>query len=123
MQISVTGHHIEVTDALKSYVDNKFQRLERHFDQFIHVHVILGVEKLRQKAEASIQINGAKVFADATHEDMYAAIDGLVDKLDRQVIKHKEKKAITVILLRPRLAMRLEHICICGGDINPRYLH
>jgi putative sigma-54 modulation protein len=91
MQISVTGHHIEVTDALKDYVDTKFQRLERHFDQLIHVHVVLGVEKLRQKAEASIQVNGAKVFADATHEDMYAAIDGLIDKLDRQVLKHKEK--------------------------------
>jgi putative sigma-54 modulation protein len=93
MQISVTGHHIEVTDALKDYVDTKFQRLERHFDQLIHIHVVLSVEKLRQKAEASIQVNGAKVFADATSEDMYAAIDGLIDKLDRQVIKHKEKKS------------------------------
>jgi putative sigma-54 modulation protein len=93
MQISVTGHHVEVTDALKSYVDSKFQRLERHFDQVINVHVVLSVEKLRQKAEASILINGAKVFADEIHEDMYAAIDGLIDKLDRQVLKHKEKKS------------------------------
>jgi putative sigma-54 modulation protein len=93
MQISVTGHHVEVTDALKDYVDTKFQRLGRHFDQLIHIHVVLSVEKLRQKAEASIQLNGAKVFADAVHEDMYAAIDGLTDKLDRQVIKHKEKKS------------------------------
>jgi putative sigma-54 modulation protein len=92
MQISVTGHHVEITDALKKYVDNKFQRLERHFDHLIHIHVILGVEKLRQKAEASISINGATIFADAIHEDMYAAIDSLIDKLDRQVIKHKEKK-------------------------------
>lgn len=92
MQISVTGHHVEVTDALRSYVESKLKRLERHFDQLIHVHVILGVEKLRQKAEASIHVNGAKVFADSVHEDMYAAIDSLIDKLDRQVIKHKEKK-------------------------------
>ncbi|KOR27862.1 hypothetical protein TI04_12380 [Achromatium sp. WMS2] len=93
MQISITGHHVEVTDSLRNYVDTKFQRLARHFDQLIHIHVILGVEKVRQTAEASIQINGAKVFADSTHEDMYAAIDSLVDKLDRQVIKHKEKKS------------------------------
>lgn len=93
MQISVTGHHVEITSALKNYVDSKFQRLERHFDHLINIHVILGVEKLRQKAEASILINGAKVFADAIHEDMYAAIDSLIDKLDRQIIKHKEKKS------------------------------
>jgi len=93
MQISVTGHHIDVTDALKNYVDSKFQRLERHFDQVINVHVVLSVEKLRQKAEASIHVNGTKVFADEVQEDMYAAIDRLVDKLDRQVIKYKEKKS------------------------------
>jgi putative sigma-54 modulation protein len=92
MQISVTGHHVEVTEALRNYVDTKFDKLERHFDQVIDVHVILSVEKLRQKAEASIQVNGAKVYADEVHDDMYAAIDGLIDKLDRQVIKHKEKK-------------------------------
>ena len=93
MQISLTGHHVDVTDALKNYVDGKFERLERHFDHVINVHVILTVEKLRQKAEATININGGSVFADAVHEDMYAAIDGLIDKLDRQVIKHKEKKS------------------------------
>ena len=93
MQISLTGHHIDVTNALKNYVDNKFERLERHFDHVINVHVILSVEKLRQKAEATIHVNGANVFADAVHEDMYAAIDGLIDKLDRQVIKYKEKKS------------------------------
>jgi putative sigma-54 modulation protein len=74
-------------------VDNKLERLERHFDHVINVRVILSVEKLRQKAEATIHINGANVFADAVHEDMYAAIDGLIDKLDRQVIKYKEKKS------------------------------
>lgn len=92
MHIDVTGHHIEVTDPLRQYVNAKFERLERHFDQFSNVHVVLSVEKLRQKAEANLQINGASVFADSVHEDMYAAIDTLIDKLDRQVIKHKEKK-------------------------------
>ncbi|MES9993461.1 MAG: ribosome-associated translation inhibitor RaiA [Candidatus Thiodiazotropha sp.] len=91
MQISVTGHHVDVTNALKSYVDSKFERLERHFDNVINVHVILSVEKMRQKAEATMQVNGASVYADSVQEDMYAAIDLLTDRLDRQVIKHKEK--------------------------------
>lgn len=91
MQINLSGHHIELTDALRGYVDEKFQRLERHFDNMIDVHVILSVEKLRQKAEASLNLGGNQIFADSTDEDMYAAIDALVDKLDRQVIKHKEK--------------------------------
>ena len=91
MQISVTGHHLEVTDSLKSYVDSKFQKLERHFDNVTDVHVILTVEKLNQKAEATVQVSGAKLFAEDTREDMYASIDNLVDKLDRQIIKHKEK--------------------------------
>lgn len=91
MQISITGHHLEVTDSLKSYVETKFQKLERHFDHVTDVHVILGVEKLNQKAEATVQISGAKLFAEDHQEDMYAAIDNLVDKLDRQVKKHKEK--------------------------------
>ena len=91
MQISVTGHHVDVTDSLRNYVETKFERLERHFDNVTNVHVVLSVEKLRQKAEANLHISGAKVFADSIHEDMYAAIDSLTDKLDRQVIKHKEK--------------------------------
>ena len=91
MQISVTGHHVDITEPLKNYVDNKFERLERHFDNVASVHVILSVEKLRQKAEATVRVNGASVFADSVHEDMYAAIDSLIDKIDRQVIRHKEK--------------------------------
>lgn len=91
MQLSLTGHHVEITDAMRSYVKDKIERLERHFDNVTNVHVILSVEKLQQKAEATVHLSGAEVFADSTHEDMYAAIDGLVDKLDRQVIKHKEK--------------------------------
>jgi putative sigma-54 modulation protein len=91
MQINVTGHHVELTDSMRDYVGDKFVRLERHFDHVIDVHVILSVDKQRQKAESTLQVNGAKIFADCVHEDMYAAIDLLVDKLDRQVIKHKEK--------------------------------
>jgi len=91
MQIKLTGHHVEITDPLRSYVGNKLERLERHFDNVVDIHVILGVEKLRQKAEATIHLSGSTVYADCTDEDMYAAIDSLVDKLDRQVVKHKEK--------------------------------
>lgn len=91
MQINLTGHHVELTEALRNYVNDKFQRLERHFDNVIDVHVILSVEKLRQQAEASLNLSGNQIFADSVNEDMYAAIDALVDKLDRQVIKHKEK--------------------------------
>ena len=91
MQINITGHHLEVTEALKNYVNEKFQRLERHFDHVIDSHVILSVEKLVQKAEATVHVNGAKLFAVEEGTDLYAAIDGLIDKLDRQTIKHKEK--------------------------------
>lgn len=91
MNLSVTGHHVEVTEPLKTYVADKMTKLERHFDQVTDVHVILSVEKLRQQAEATIDLTGTTIHAQAENEDMYAAIDGLVDKLDRQVIKHKEK--------------------------------
>jgi putative sigma-54 modulation protein len=91
MQIEITGHHVEVTEAMRTHVLDKFSRLERHFDKVLEIHVILSVEKLAQKAEATVHINGANLFAEDTQEDLYAAIDNLVDKLDRQVIKHKEK--------------------------------
>lgn len=93
MQIDLTGHHVDITPALRSYVDTKLARLERHFDNVTDVHVVLTVEKLRHKAEATIHVSGGSLFADATEDDMYAAIDGLIDKLDRQVIKHKEKRS------------------------------
>ena len=92
MQLNVTGHHMDITPALSDYVSEKLERLERRFDNVTNVHVILSVEKERQKAEATVHISGANLFADATHDDMYAAIDALIDKLDRQVTKHKEKK-------------------------------
>jgi len=91
MQIELTGHHIEVTDSLKTYVHEKMARLERHFDKVSNTHVILSVENVRHKAEATVHMSGHDIFADCTEEDMYAAIDKLVDKLDRQVKKHKEK--------------------------------
>ena len=91
MQLDVTGHHVEITPALRSYVVNKLDKIARHFDLVTDAHCILTVEKLRHKAEATVSVNGGKIYADSTEEDMYAAIDGLVDKLDRQVRKYKEK--------------------------------
>lgn len=91
MQLNLTGHHVEITAALRGYVETKFEKLERHFDHINNVHVILNVEKLNQKAEATLHVGGGEIFATSEHNDMYAAIDGLIDKLDRQVIKHKEK--------------------------------
>lgn len=91
MQIQLTGHHVEITPALRQFVTEKMERLERHFDHVGNVHVVLSVEKLRQKAEATIHLSRGTVFADAEAEDMYAAIDILIDKLDRQVKKQKEK--------------------------------
>ncbi len=91
MQINLTGHHIEITTSLRQYVEEKFTKLERHFDQINNVHVILNVQKMQQKAEAKLHLAGGEVFATSQNADMYAAIDSLIDKLDRQVIKHKEK--------------------------------
>ena len=91
MQLNVSGHHVEVTDSLRGYVESKIERLERHFDIVSDVHCILSVEKLRHKAEAKVNVSGGTIFAETTDEDMYAAIDGLVDKLDRRVRKYKEK--------------------------------
>ncbi len=91
MQLNVSGHHVDVTDSLRDYVESKIEKIGRHFDLVSTVNCILTVEKLRHKAEATVNVNGGKIYADNTEEDMYAAIDGLVDKLDRRVRKHKEK--------------------------------
>jgi putative sigma-54 modulation protein len=91
MQISITGQHIDITQALRAYIETKFARLERHFDNMTSIHVVVTVEKERQMAEATIHVSRGKLFANTEHSDMYAAIDGLVDKLDRQLKKHKEK--------------------------------
>jgi putative sigma-54 modulation protein len=92
MQISITGHHVEVTDSMRAYVHKKMDRIVRHFDQLIDVHYVLSVEKLRHKAEATLRVPGTDIHADAVAEDMYAAIDALADKLDRLVKKRKEKE-------------------------------
>ena len=91
MQINITGHHVEITPALRAYATEKMQRLSRHFDHVISVNIILKVEKLRQLAEATVNASGRTLFATDTAMDLYAAIDGLVDKLDRQVRRHKER--------------------------------
>ena len=91
MQINVSGHHVDVTDSLRSYVETKLDKLERHFDQITNMQVILSVEKQRQKAESTIRISGGELYADAESADLYKAIDMLADKLDRQLIKQKEK--------------------------------
>lgn len=91
MHISLSGHHVEITPALRGYLTGKLERVQRHFDQVTEMKVILSVAKLRQKAEATLNINGSSLHADAEDEDMYAAIDALADKLDRQIKKHKEK--------------------------------
>jgi putative sigma-54 modulation protein len=91
MQMVISGHHVELTDALKDYVQSKLEKVERHFDHITSMKVILSIDKLVQKAEATIHIAGADLFANAESPDMYAAIDQLTDKLDRQILKHKEK--------------------------------
>lgn len=91
MQLTITGHHLEITTPLKEYVESKLERLQRHFDQITATDVILTVEKKVQRAEATVHIAGGDLFAHAETEDMYAAIDALSDKLDRQLIKHKQK--------------------------------
>lgn len=91
MQINLTGHHVEITQPLRDYVQEKIGKIERHCDSITSAYVILSVEKLRQKAEATLHVAGNDIHADATEEDMYAAIDVLADKIDRQIKKYKEK--------------------------------
>ena len=91
MQIDITGHHVDITPALRNYVHAKLARLERHFDHLTGMHVVLSVSKLEHRAEATLHVNRGTLFADAVQSDMYAAIDVLSDKLARQVTKHKEK--------------------------------
>ncbi|MEO8224263.1 MAG: ribosome-associated translation inhibitor RaiA [Gammaproteobacteria bacterium] len=91
MQLNITGHHVDITPSMREYVESKLSRLERHFDHVTVVHCILTVDKLRHCSEATVNLAGGQVFAEATEENMYAAIDSMVGKLDRQVRKHKEK--------------------------------
>jgi putative sigma-54 modulation protein len=91
MNLNIAGHHVEVTPALRDYVTGKVDKVIRHFDHVTSVHVILTVEKLVQKAEITLHVKGKDIHADASDADLYAAIDKLVDKLDRQVLKYKDK--------------------------------
>lgn len=91
MNLTITGHHLEITPAIRDYVNAKLDRITRHFDQVIDVNVTLTVEKLIQKIDANVHIRGKEIHAQSEDGDMYAAIDSLADKLDRQIIKHKEK--------------------------------
>ncbi|KTD23850.1 ribosome-associated, sigma 54 modulation protein [Legionella lansingensis] len=91
MQISFTGHNVDVTPALRAFTVDKFNKLERHFDKITSIHVVFDIEKLNQIAEASIQVAKGELHARAESDDLYSAIDALIDKLDRQLIKHKEK--------------------------------
>lgn len=91
MQINITGHHLELSPALNDYIKTKLQRIQRHFDHMVDAHFVLGVERQLHRAEATVHVAGNTMHATSEHEDMYAAIDLMVDKLDRQVKRHKEK--------------------------------
>lgn len=91
MQLNLTGHHIDITQSLRERVAGKVARVERHFDHMTDIHVILTVEKLRHKAEATVNVPGERLYAESEENDMYVAIDNMVDKLDRRVKKFKEK--------------------------------
>ena len=91
MNLQLTGHQLDITPAIRDYLSAKLERVTRHFDHVIDINVILSVEKLIQLVEANIHVRGRDIFAESCDEDMYAAIDLLVDKLDRQIVKHKEK--------------------------------
>jgi len=91
MNLHLTGRHLEITPAIRDYATGKIGKIKRHFDNVIDVNIVLSVEKLKQKAEATVHISGKDVFVECDDENLYAAIDTLVDKLDRQVMKHKEK--------------------------------
>ena len=96
MNLTISGHHLEVTPALREYVMTKLERVTRHFDQVVDITVLLSVEKQkekerRQKAEVTLHVKGRDIFVETAHEDLYAAVDQLMDKLDRQVCRHKER--------------------------------
>ena len=91
MNLQISGHHLEITPAIHDYVTGKLERVTRHFDNVIDVNVILSVDKLKQKAEVTVHLSGKDVYVESIDEDLYAALDSLVDKLERQIQKHKQK--------------------------------
>jgi putative sigma-54 modulation protein len=92
VNLSVSGHHLEVTPAIRSYVRAKLERINRHFDHMIDAHVILTVNKVKQKAEVTLHVRGKDLHCESEEDDLYAAIDLLADKLDRQVLRYKDKR-------------------------------
>lgn len=134
MNLTISGHHLDVSPALREYVQTKLERITRHFDQVVDITVLLTVEKLkekerRQRAEVTVHVKGKDIFVETSHEDLYAAIDQLVDKLDRQVVKYKDKvqdhhhiaaKRIDVsVVCRNRVAA--EGLCASAGA-RPAFL-
>jgi putative sigma-54 modulation protein len=93
MNINLTGRHLEITPAIREHVTSKLAKIKRHFDNLIDINVILSVDKLKQKAEATVHMSGKTVFAETDDSNLYVAIDNLVDLLDRQVLKHKDKNS------------------------------
>jgi len=96
MNLTISGHHLDVSPALREYVRTKLDRVTRHFDQVVDINVLLSVEPLKEKdrrqhAEVTLHVKGRDIFVEQSHEDLYAAIDQLMDKLDRQVCRHKDK--------------------------------
>jgi putative sigma-54 modulation protein len=92
MNVTLTGQHVEITPAIRQHVEEKMQRVKRHFDHPIDINVVLSVEKMQQKAEANVHLNGKDIFVESTNADLYVAIDELSHTLDRQIIRHKEKQ-------------------------------
>ena len=96
MNLTISGHHLELTPSLREYVLTKIDRVTRHFDQVVDINVLLSIEKQkekerRQKAEVTLHMKGKDIFVESAHQDLYAAIDDLIDKLDRQVCRHKDR--------------------------------
>ena len=91
MNLQISGHHLEVSPAIRDYVSQKLQKVTRHFDHVIDIHVVLSVEKLNQKAEVTLHVPGKDIFVESVDPNLYAAVDDLTDKLDRQVQKYKQK--------------------------------
>lgn len=93
MNINLTGRHLEITPAIREHVTSKLGKIKRHFDNLIDINVVLSVDKLQQKAEATVHMSGKTVFAETDDSNLYVAIDNLIDLLDRQVLKHKDKNS------------------------------
>jgi putative sigma-54 modulation protein len=93
MNINLTGRHLDITPAIREHVTSKLGKIKRHFDNLIDINVILSVDKLQQKAEATVHMSGKTVFAETDDSNLYVAIDNLIEMLDRQILKHKDKSS------------------------------